>query len=76
MSDTRNNELLRANQSYSTNGFSISCLLPWVHSNEGVFFFFVLSGQNRCQPEKVNEIKGFGGSRANLSVDKIEPCFI
>ena len=32
MSVSRNNELLRAKQSYSTNGFSISCLLPRVHS--------------------------------------------
>ena len=32
MSVSRNNEFLRANQSYSTNGFSILCLLPWVHS--------------------------------------------
>ena len=38
MSVSKNNELLRANQSYSTNGFSISCLLPWVHSiDRGIF---------------------------------------
>jgi hypothetical protein len=40
MSVSRNNELLRANQSYSTNGFSISCPLPWVQFTRGWDFCF------------------------------------
>ena len=32
MSVSRKHELLRANQSYSTKSFFISCPLPWVHS--------------------------------------------
>ena len=39
MSVSRNNELLRANQSYSTKCFFISCPLPWVHSSECLSLF-------------------------------------
>ena len=48
MSVSRNNELLRANQSYSTNGFFISCLLPRVHSIPRGFSFYPAAVVRRC----------------------------
>ena len=69
MSVSRNNELLRANQSYSTKCFFISCPSPWVHFiRQGAFLSL---GEQLSLPLRASEV--YSVSEVDL-VSEVSPA--